>query len=44
MQQSRTAFDKGGFILPLYFNTKQPRGHKKIKPFFQQKSRDPCQA
>jgi hypothetical protein len=44
VQQSRTAFDKGGFISPLFFNTKQPRGHKKIKPLFQQKSRDPHRA
>jgi hypothetical protein len=44
VQQSRTAFDKGGFISPLFSNTKKPRGHKKIKPLFQQKSRDPCQA
>ena len=32
MQQSRAALDKGGFISPLLFNTKQPRGHKNIKP------------
>jgi hypothetical protein len=32
MQQSRTAFDKGGFISTLFFNAKQPRGYKKIKP------------
>jgi hypothetical protein len=44
VQHSRTAFDKGGFILTLPLHTKQPRGHKKIKPLFQQKSRDPCQA
>jgi hypothetical protein len=44
VQQSRPAFDKGGFISLLFFNTKQPRGHKKIKPLFQQKSRDPYQA
>jgi hypothetical protein len=44
VQHSRAAFDKGGFISPLFFNAKQPRGHKKIKPLFQQKSRDPCQA
>jgi hypothetical protein len=28
VQHSRAAFDKGGFISPLFFNTKQPRGHK----------------
>jgi hypothetical protein len=44
VQQSRTAFEEGGFISTLFFNTKQPRGHKKIKPLFQQKSRGPCQA
>jgi hypothetical protein len=44
VQHSRAAFDKGGFISPLLFNTKQPRGHKKIKRLFQQKSRDPHQA
>jgi hypothetical protein len=32
VQHGRTAFDKGGFIPPLLFNTKQPRGHKNIKP------------
>jgi len=44
VQQGRTAFEKGGFISTLFFNAKQPRGHKKIKPLFQQKSRGPCQA
>jgi len=29
VQQSRTAFEEGGFISTLYFNAKQPRGHKK---------------
>jgi hypothetical protein len=43
-QQSRTAFEKGGFISTLFFNTNQPGGHKKLKPLFQQKSRDPHQA
>jgi hypothetical protein len=28
VQHSRTAFDKGCFISPLFFNTKQPGGHK----------------
>jgi hypothetical protein len=28
VQHSRTAFDKGVFISPLFFNTKQPSGHK----------------
>jgi hypothetical protein len=32
VQQSRAAFDKGGFISSMLFNTKQPRGHKNIKP------------
>jgi hypothetical protein len=32
VQQSRAAFDKFGFISQLLFNTKQPRGHKNIKP------------
>jgi hypothetical protein len=31
VQHSRTAFDKGGFISLLFFNAKQPRGHKKTK-------------
>jgi hypothetical protein len=34
MQQSRAAFDKGGFVPPLSFNTKQPRGKKKHKAAF----------
>jgi hypothetical protein len=32
VQQSRTAFDKGGLVSPLFSNAKQPRGHKNIKP------------
>jgi hypothetical protein len=28
VKHSRTAFDKGGFISPLFSNAKQPRGHK----------------
>jgi hypothetical protein len=32
VQHSRTAFDKSGFISPLFSNTKQPRGHKQVKP------------
>jgi hypothetical protein len=28
VKHSRAAIDKGGFISPLFFNTKQPRGHK----------------
>jgi hypothetical protein len=44
VQHSRTAFDQGSFISPLFSNAKQPRGHKTIKPLFQQNSRDPRQA
>ena len=43
MQQSRAAFDnKGGFISPLLFNTKQPGGHKNIKPLLSKAVRLCC--
>jgi hypothetical protein len=33
--QHSAAFDKGGFISPLFSNTKQPRGHKNKSRVFQ---------
>jgi hypothetical protein len=35
--KSAAAFEKCGFISVRSFNTKQPRGHKKLKPLCQQK-------
>jgi hypothetical protein len=43
VQHSRTAFEKGVFISTL-FSTQNNREVKKIKPSFQQKSRDPYKA